>query len=101
MPLEVHEQDQNKSAKSNSDKMNKSTYLFQTIDISDLELIYSNQSSEGEIINNFNEGFSLNDEKSPSVFTELTEEQRIQKLHSIISEINKNEIYLGVFDKNI
>ena len=74
--------------------MNKSTHLVQTIDSSDLELIFSNQSSEGEIINNFNEGFSLNNEKSPSLFTELTEEQRNQKLHTIISEINKEEIYL-------
>ena len=101
MPLEVHEQDQNKSAKSTSDQVNKCTHHVQTIDSSDLELIYSNQSSEGESINNFNEGFSLNNEKSPSLFTELTEEQRIQKLHTIISEINQEGIYLGVFKRSL
>ena len=81
--------------------MNKSTHLVQTIDSSNLELIYSNQSSEGEIINNFNEGFSLNNEKSKYLYTELTEEQRIQKLHTIISEINKEGVYKVVFSRSI
>ena len=56
--MEEHEQDKDKSGGSNSYHMNKSTHLVQIIDSSDLELIYSNQSSEGESINNFNEGFS-------------------------------------------
>ena len=101
MPLEVHEQDKNESAKSNSYQMNKNTYPVQIIDSSGLELIYSNQSSEGEITNNFNESISINDEKSPSLYTELTTEQRNQKLYTIISEINKGGLYLGIFDMSL
>ena len=97
----MQKQDQNKSAKSNSGQMSKSAHLVQAIDISDFELIYSNLSSEGESINNFNEGLISNNEEPPSLFTQLTEEQRIQKLYRIISEINQEGIYKVVFYRSI
>ena len=63
-----------------------------------MESIYSNPLFEGELITSKNEGIILIGENSPSLFTPLTEEQRIQKLNAIISEINQSEIYKGKQD---
>ena len=97
---EISEILQNKSDKSKNVQMNKSPYILQIIN-SSFDIIYSNKSSEGEIINNFNEGISLNYKKSPSLYTQLTEEQRIQKLETIISEINQEGIYLGELNMSL
>ena len=96
---QVDEQDQDESEVSNSEQMNKSTHLVQNIDSSDFEFIDTNLASKGESITIKDEEDSFHFENFPLFFDQLTEEQRVQKLHAIISEINQEGIYKGRFEE--